>query len=117
MAATISVSHKGKNYTVRVELTDTVSSIQAQLEELTSVPIENQKLMFKGKKTPAKGDDSLESFGLKDGVKVQMLGPTAEDVKGLMAVEEQKRRTEQILRDRETHARVRQTTFTNIKSR
>lgn len=113
MAATISVSHKGKSYAVQVDLTDSVSSFQAQLEELTSVPIENQKLLFKGKKTTAKGDGSLVSFGLKDGIKVQMLGPTVADISGLRALEDEKKRTEQVLRDRETQARVRRTNFAN----
>ena len=107
MAATVSVSHKGKSYTVQVDLTDTVSSFQAQLEGLTSVPVENQKLLFKGKKASAKGDDIIEAFGLKDGTKVQMLGSTVEEIGGLRAVEDEKKRTEQILRNRETQTRVR----------
>lgn len=110
MAATVSVSHKGKSYTVQVDLTDTVSSFQAQLEELTSVPVENQKLLFKGKKASAKGDDIIEVFGLKDGTKVQMLGSTVEEIGGLRAVEDEKKRAEQILRNRETQTRVRRPT-------
>lgn len=117
MAATIHVSHKGKNYAVQVDLTNTISSFQAQLEELTSVPVGNQKLLFKGKKTPASGNDTLETFGLKDGIKVQMLGTTAEEVSGLRAVEEEKKRKEQILKNRETHTRVRQSTFTSTAYR
>lgn len=117
MAATITVSHKGKSYTVQVDLTCTVSSFQAQLEELTLVPIENQKLLFKGKKTPAKGDDSLECFGLKGGIKVQMLGSTAEEISGLRAVEDEKKQMEQLLRDRETQMRVRWTISTSATSR
>ena len=114
MTATISVSHKGKSYVIQVDLTNTVSSFQAELEELTSVPIENQKLLFKGKKTLAKGHDTLLSFGLKDGIKVQMLGPTAADISGLRALEDEKKRTDQVLRDRETQARVRRATFASV---
>jgi len=116
MAATVSVSHKGQSYAVQVDLTSTVSSFRAQLEELTSVPVENQKLLFKGKKALAKSDDTLEDFGLKDGTKVQMLGSTAEEIGGLRAVEDEKNRTEQILRNREGQARVRHTTVTSISS-
>lgn len=111
MAATISVSHKGKSYAIQVDLTNTISSFQAQLEELTSVPIKNQKLLFKGRRTLARADDTLEGFGLKDGIKIQMLGTTAEEISGLRAVEDEKKRMEQILRGRETQARVRWTTF------
>ena len=114
MAATVSVSHKGKSYAVQVDLTSTVTSFRVQLEELTSVPAENQKLLFKGKKASVKNDDTLEDFGLKNGTKVQMLGSTVEDIGGLRAVEDEKNRTEQILRKREGQARVRQTPFTSI---
>ena len=110
-AATVSISYKGKSHNIRVYLKSTVSSFQAQLEELTSVPVENQKLLFKGKKTSVTGSDTLESFGLKDGTKVQMLGPTMEEIGSLKAVEDGKKQTEQILRNREIQARVRQTTL------
>lgn len=113
MAATIPVSHKGKNYAVQVDLTNTVSSFQAQLEELTSVPVDNQKLLFKGKRTAVTTGGTLGSFGLKDGVKVQMLGSTTEDISGLRAVEDEKKRTEQTLRYREIQARVRATVIYN----
>ena len=108
MAAIISISHKGQSYNIQVHLTSTVSSFQAQLKELTSVPVENQKLLFKGKKASAKEGDTLETFGLKDGTKVQMLGSTVEEIGDLRAVEDEKKRMEQILRDRETQSRVRQ---------
>jgi len=117
MVATISVLHKGESYVVQVDLTETVSSFQAQLEELTSVPVENQKLLFKGKKASSKGNGTLEIFGLKDGTKVQMLGSTLKDIGDLRAVEDEKKRMEQVLRNRETQARVRQTTFTSLASR
>jgi hypothetical protein len=107
MTVTISISHKGKSYNVQVHSTSTVSSFQTQLEELTSVPVENQKLLFKGKRTSTKGSDTLEMFGLKDGTKVQMLGSTMEEIGGLRAVEDEKKQAEQVLRNRETQARVR----------
>ena len=117
MPATVSVSHKGRSYAVQIDLASAVSSFQALLEELTSVPVENQKLLFKGKKAPVKGDDTLEVFGLKDRTKVQMLGSTAEEIGGLMAVESKNKRTEQVLRDRETQTRVRQATSTGPSCR
>ncbi|KAF9784985.1 WLM domain-containing protein [Thelephora terrestris] len=106
MTVTVPVSHKGKTHTVQVDLTSTVSSFQAQLKELTSVPIENQKLLFKGKNASAKSDDTLEIFGLTDRIKVQMLGSTAEEVGGLRAVEDERKQTEQTLRNREAQART-----------
>jgi len=116
MAATIPISHKGKSYNLQVHLTDVVSSFQAQLELLTSVPVENQKFLFKGKRTSAKGSDTLEVFGLKDGTKVQMLGSTVEEISALKTVEDEKKQTEQILRNREAQARVRQLIPRNVAS-
>ena len=108
MATAVSVSHKGKSYVIKVGLANTVSSFQAQLEELTSVPVENQKLLFKGKKASVNDDDTLGVFWLKGGTKIQMLGSTVEEIGGLVAVEDEKKRTEQILRNRETQTKVRQ---------
>jgi len=116
MVATISISHKGKSYNIQVHLTNTVSSFQAQLKELTSVPVENQKLLFKGKRTSAKESDTLEIFGLKDGTKVQMLGSTMDEIGGLRAVEDEKKRAEQTLRNRETQARVCRTLSASVSS-
>ena len=53
--------------------------------------------MSKGKKVSAKGDTTLEVFGLNDGTEVQVLGST---VGG-----EGKKRMEQILRNRDGHRR------------
>jgi hypothetical protein len=80
MTATVFIPHKGKTYAVQVNLANTDSSFQPQLAEPTSVSVGNQELLFKGKKASAKGDDTLEVFGLKGGTKVQMLGSTVEEV-------------------------------------
>jgi len=117
MAATISISHKGKSYNVQAHLTSTIYSFQAQLQELTSVPVENQKLLFKGKRASSKGRDTLEAFGLRDGTKVQVLGSTMEEIGDLRAVEDEKKQAERILRDRETQAMVRQTLSASITLR
>jgi hypothetical protein len=117
MATTVSISHKGGTYAVQVDPKSRVSSFRAQLEELTSVPVANQKLRFKGRKVSAKDDDTLGVFGLKCGTMVQMLGSTVEEIGGLRAVEDEKKRTEQILRNRETQTKVRQVTFPSVERR
>ena len=53
-----------------------------------------------------KSGDTLGDY-TKDRTNVQMLGATVEEVGGLVAAED-KKRTEEILRNRETQARVRQ---------
>jgi hypothetical protein len=108
MAASVSILHKGKPYAVQIDITSTVSSFQAQLEELTSAPARNRKLL-NGNKASAKHDYILEVFG-KGGTKIQMLGSTVEEICGLRAAEDEKQRMEQILRNRETQTEVRQVT-------
>jgi hypothetical protein len=57
----------------------------------------------------ARGDDALKAFGLYHRTKVQMLGSAVEEIGGLVAVtEDEKKRMEQIQRNRETQTRVRQ---------
>ena len=56
----------------------------------------DQKLLFKGKKVLTKGETALEVFGLSDGTEVQVLGST---------VGGEKKRMEQILRNRDGHRR------------
>jgi hypothetical protein len=58
------------------------------LYDVTSVPPSNQKLLWKGKKA-ASDDTSLTQAGLKDGVKIQMLGSTEQEVGGLQDAEQQ----------------------------
>ncbi|OWF42161.1 BAG family molecular chaperone regulator 1-like [Mizuhopecten yessoensis] len=58
----------------------TVHHLQEKVQQLTEVPAENQKLIFKGKSLTGPGT-SLSEFGLKDGVKVMLIGkkPVAKD--------------------------------------
>lgn len=76
----LAVSHRGTVYTIKTRLSDTLASFQSQLEDVTGVAPDGQKLLFKGKKPTkqAAQDVTLTELGLKDGVKVQMLGSTSE---------------------------------------
>jgi hypothetical protein len=73
-----SVSHRGATHTLTLPPTTTLSLLQTELEALTGVAPENQKLLFKGKKATAGAESTLAQAGLKDGVKVQMLGSTSQ---------------------------------------
>ena len=102
---TISVSHRGIIHPLSLLPDSTLAYLQARLEELTSVPPSNQKLLYKGKKVVAE-DVSIAEAGLKDGTKVQLIGPTAEELGGLKATESEHQRKERILRERAQRAPV-----------
>ncbi|TFK71666.1 WLM-domain-containing protein [Pluteus cervinus] len=98
----ITVSYRGKSYPLSLLPDSTLHALQLQLEELTSVPPSLQKLLFRGKK--ATSDDPNEitilQVGLKNGVKVQMLGSTNAEVESLMNAEDAQRKKDRILRER-----------------
>ncbi|KAI0642280.1 WLM-domain-containing protein [Trametes meyenii] len=96
---TITVSHRGAVHPLSLLPDATLSYLQAQLEDLTSVPVHNQKLLYKGKKA-APTDATVFDAGFKDGLKVQLIGPTAEELGGMQAVESEHQRKERILRER-----------------
>lgn len=76
----LTVAHRGTTHSVSAHLDDTLQSLHSQLEEITGVSPDNQKLLFKGKKVVKKeaGEVTLTEVGLKDGLKVQMLGSTTQ---------------------------------------
>jgi hypothetical protein len=81
-----------------------------------SVSVGNQKPLFKGGKASAESDHTLEAFQLKNGTRVQMLGSTVEDIGGLMAMEDEEKRAEQVQRSRETQVRVRQVNSPSLEN-
>ena len=85
---------------------------QAQLEELLGVPPSLQKLLYKGKKTTS-DDTTLALAGFKNGLKIQMLGTTTQELDGMKLVEGEQRRRERILRERalKTPVKVRMICF------
>ncbi|KAL1941241.1 hypothetical protein VTO73DRAFT_7453 [Trametes versicolor] len=107
---TITISHRGTTHPLSLLPDSTLAYLQARLEELTSVPPDNQKLLYKGKKSVSH-DATVIDAGLKDGLKVQLIGPTAEELGGLQATESEHQRKERILRERaqKVHAKVRST--------
>lgn len=104
---TITISHRGTTHPLSLLPDSTLAYLQARLEELTSVPPDNQKLLYKGKKSVSH-DATVIDAGLKDGLKVQLIGPTAEELGGLQATESEHQRKERILRERaqKVHAKV-----------
>jgi len=59
-------------------LDTTVAELKAEIAEQTSVPVENQKLLFKGQ---LKDVNTLRETGLKNGSKLMVIGTKPEDTK------------------------------------
>ena len=79
----------------------TLSALQAHLEELTSVPSSQQKLLYKGKKATSSQDEDMTKIeaGLKDGMKIELLGATMQELGGMKDVENAQRKREKILKE------------------
>ncbi|KAI1791839.1 WLM-domain-containing protein [Ganoderma leucocontextum] len=101
----LAFTHRGTTYPLSLLPDATLAYLHDRLEELTSVPPENQKLLYKGKK--AVGNYArISEAGLKDGMKVQLIGPTPDELGGLKATESEHQRKERILRERAQKAPV-----------
>ena len=95
-----------------------IADFQAQLKELFGVPPSLQKLLYKGKKTTS-DDTTLALAGFKNGLKIQMLGTTTQELDGMKLVEGEQRRRERILRERalKTPVKVLMTCFVVLNGR
>jgi hypothetical protein len=93
------VTHRGTAHPLALLPDSTLSHVYARLEELTGVPPSLQKLLYKGKKTL--GDDAtIQQAGIINGLKVQMLGSTLQEMDGLKAVEDEQQKRNRIMRER-----------------
>ena len=111
------VAHRGSSYPISFSPDVTVDQLQSTLEELTSVPTANQKLLYKGKKSSFHAGDTLAAAGFKTGLKVQMLGSTAEEMGTLKQVEGEHQRRERIMKERalKPQVKVRPHTHYNLR--
>jgi hypothetical protein len=75
------------------------------LEELTGIPPSLQKLLYKGKKS-LQDDTAIAAAGIKDGLKLQMLGSTPQEIGGLKSAEDEQQRINRIMRERAMKAPV-----------
>ena len=98
---TLTVTHKAAQYTLSFLPSDTLAILQTRLEELTSVPPSLQKLLHKGKKVKVIEEQSLTQIGLKHGAKLKLLGSTEQEIGGLKAAETEKKKRDNIMRQRE----------------
>ena len=101
MSITISVSFRGESHSLTLESKTPLATLCVQLEELTGVPPSLQKLLYKGKKSKLPDDATVEQAGIKDGLKIQLLGSTEAELNGMRAAEDSKHRRDEILKKRE----------------
>lgn len=95
----ITVTHRGTAYPVTLPPDSTLATLYTRLEEFTGVPPSLQKLLYKGKKI-LDGSSSVQEAGIKNGLKVQMIGSTPQEIGGLNTVEDEQRKKNRILRER-----------------
>ncbi|KAG1735895.1 WLM-domain-containing protein [Suillus paluster] len=101
----LTITFRGTSHPLSLPNDAPVSTLHARLEALTSVPPSLQKLIYRGKKIQHRQDDSdpeptIAQAGLRDGIKVQMLGSTAEELEQLNAADSAHQRKERILKER-----------------
>jgi hypothetical protein len=98
------ITHRSNPYEVELSLDATLGDFQAQLENLTNVPPHMQKLLYKGKKAVSP-EDSLQSAGLSNGLKVTLLGNPEKAIEGLLEAEKEQKRRDEIMKARAAKAR------------
>jgi hypothetical protein len=78
------VSHAGQTHPITLPssaTSATLHDLRVLIADLTSVPIPNQKLIYKGKTLPQSSDDaSLASLGISDKAKLLLIGSKVETV-------------------------------------
>jgi hypothetical protein len=115
-AITLSVSFRRTTHSVALPLSSPLYTLHTQLEDLTDVPPALQKLLYKGKKLVWKSEEdaqstTVEKAGLRDGMKVQLLGSTLKELEGLKREEGEHLRRERIMRDRASKPPVKVSCF------
>ncbi|KAG6908892.1 hypothetical protein DXG01_002870 [Tephrocybe rancida] len=99
------VAYRGTPHTLSLLPESTLSVLQAQLEELTQVPASLQKLLHKGKNLlgpdpSVRNQTTLAQAGFRNGLKIQMMGSTSQELTSMHSTENEQRKRERILKER-----------------
>lgn len=73
------IVYNKKSYDISIESVKTVSDLKQEIQSLTSVSPEMQKLIFKGKAV-TQSDQTLSQLGIKENDKLLMVGSSLNDV-------------------------------------
>ncbi|CAE6457074.1 unnamed protein product [Rhizoctonia solani] len=111
---TLHITHGGSTFGITASLDDTFDRLQQRLYEMTSVLVDNQKLLWKGMK---RGATKLGHSGLKNGSKITLIGTPEEDIKLMHKAEAESVRRADIIRARESRGptKVRSTAASNVE--
>lgn len=93
----VNVSFRGQSYQLSLLPETTLEALQIQLEELTSVPPSLQKLLYRGKKPALSSDATVVDAGIKNGMKIQLVGSTEKEMDNMRSAEDEKRKKDEIL--------------------
>ncbi|KAJ7580144.1 WLM-domain-containing protein [Mycena floridula] len=105
-SVTATISHRGTSHSLSLLPESTILSLQLQLQELTGIPPELQKLLYKGKKPSHHGELTLKEAGFTNGMKIQMLSTTTKELEAVLAADNEQQRRERILKERALKAPV-----------
>ncbi|KAG5653600.1 hypothetical protein H0H81_011972 [Sphagnurus paluster] len=102
---TFTITYRGTSHPLSLIPESNLTALQLQLEALTGVPPPLQKLIHKGKNLlgldPSIRDaTTVAQAGFKNGLKIQMLGSTSQELSSLRLVETEQHKRERILRER-----------------
>ena len=100
------VRHFGIRHNVSLLPEDTLSTLFTHVESLTGVPTSHQTYLHKGKKLVRSSATTLNDTGLSDGAELIMLGPTTQDISRMAKAEKERKRKEQIMRDRASRSTI-----------
>ncbi|KAG8883883.1 hypothetical protein FRB97_005721 [Tulasnella sp. 331] len=99
------ISYRGSARSITIDSQTPFITLQSDIEALTSVPPELQKLLYRGKRpappTKDASEVTVEDVGLKDGARVTLMGSTLEEISGMKNTEDEKHRRDEILRRRQ----------------
>ncbi|CAE6377403.1 unnamed protein product [Rhizoctonia solani] len=93
------VTHGSATFDIMAYSDDSFDQLQQTLYEMTSVPVDKQKLLWKGMK---RGATKLDHSGLKNGSKITLIGNPEEAIELMHKAEAKAARRGDILRARES---------------
>lgn len=92
----------------------TLADLNNLLWELTNVPIDAQKLLWKGKKASVDSSTTLQDAGLKPGTKIMLLGTTATQLSDFKQAESEASRRQAIMAQRAARGPSKVSSASNI---
>jgi non-ribosomal peptide synthetase component E (peptide arylation enzyme) len=85
--ANLQISYRKETHHIEVDLSDTLISLKERIGEIILIPPSNQKLMYKKTNSIRDDDDaSLWDVGIRDSLKILVIGSTSEQIEQVKAI-------------------------------